>query len=59
MSKTTILGILTIVGAVTTAAYQYVQGSSIDFVVLSTAITAGWGLIMAKDATRKPPSDAP
>lgn len=59
MSKTTILGILTIVGAVTTAAFQYVQGSSVDFVVLSTAIAAGWGLIMAKDAPPKPPSSAP
>lgn len=50
--KTTILGIITIVGALCNATVQYLNGKQIDLVTLSTAITAGWGLIHAADTPK-------
>jgi uncharacterized protein YccT (UPF0319 family) len=47
--KTTILGILTIVGAVVSAATQFLNSGSIDLLSLAPAVTAGIGLIKAKD----------
>jgi hypothetical protein len=47
--KTTILGILTIVGAVVSAATQFLTSGSIDLLSLAPAITAGIGLVKAKD----------
>lgn len=47
--KTTILGILTIVGAVVSGATQLISGGSIDFISLVPAISAGIGLIKAQD----------
>jgi len=49
--KTTTLGILTIVLALANAIYQYLAvGTPPNFATLCAAITAGWGLIHAKDA---------
>ena len=47
--KTTILGILTIVGAVVSAATQFLSSGTIDLLIIAPAITAGVGLIKAKD----------
>jgi hypothetical protein len=47
--KTTILGILTIVGAVVSAATQFLTSGSIDLLSIVPAVTAGFGLIKAKD----------
>jgi len=47
--KTTILGVLTIVGAVVSAATQFLTSGSIDLLSLAPAVTAGIGLIKAKD----------
>jgi uncharacterized membrane protein len=48
--KTTILGILTIIGAVISGATQFLNGGSIDLVSIIPAITAGIGLINAEDS---------
>jgi hypothetical protein len=50
--KTTILGILTILGAVVTAAISYLNGQHVDSALLLTAITGGWGLITAADGKK-------
>lgn len=50
--KTTILGILTIVSAVTFAAIAFLNGGSFDIGVLITGVVAGIGLIKAADATK-------
>jgi hypothetical protein len=47
--KTTILGILTIVGAVVSAATQFLTSGTVDLLSIVPAITAGVGLIKAKD----------
>jgi hypothetical protein len=47
--KTTILGILTIVGAVISGATQFLKGGSVDFISIVPAISAGIGLIKAQD----------
>lgn len=47
--KTTILGILTIIGAVVSAATQILNTGSIDLFSVIPAITAGIGLVKAKD----------
>ena len=47
--KTTILGILTIVGAIVGAATQFLTSGSIDLLSIVPAVTAGFGLIKAKD----------
>ena len=49
--KTTVLGILTILGALIHAAMLYQNGQPIDFSVTLTAISGGIGLIVAKDAS--------
>jgi uncharacterized protein YccT (UPF0319 family) len=47
--KTTILGVLTIIGAVVSAATQFLTSGSIDLLSIIPAVTAGFGLIKAKD----------
>ena len=51
--KTTILGILTIVAAVSNAAVQLLKGGSFDIASTIAAVTAGLGLIKAADAPAK------
>lgn len=50
--KTTIIGILTIVSAVSFAAISFMKSGAFDIGVLITATTAGIGLIKAADATK-------
>lgn len=47
--KTTIVGILIILGAAINAAVQFLQGQAPDFGVLAAAVTAGIGFITAAD----------
>ena len=47
--KTTILGILTIIGAIVASATQLLNGGSIDLLSMVPAISAGIGLIKAQD----------
>lgn len=47
--KTTSAGIISILIAVLTAGAALLKGQSVDFATTITAITAGVGLIMAKD----------
>ena len=47
--KTTILGVLTIVGALISATTQFLSSGSIDLLSLAPAMTAGIGLIKARD----------
>ena len=47
--KTTILGILIIVSAVSNACVQLLKGGSPDLIGAFTTITAGIGLIKAQD----------
>jgi hypothetical protein len=48
--KTTILGVLTIIVAVASAAKSFLATGSVpDIATLTTAVLAGWGLVMAKD----------
>ena len=47
--KTTILGILTIIGAVVSAATQFLTSGTVDLLALAPAVTAGVGLIKARD----------
>jgi len=51
--KTTLLGILTIAGTVSAGGAQLLHGDTPDWKILLAGITAGWGLIHAKDATTK------
>ena len=48
--KTTLTGILMVLGAIANAGMDFLQGKPVDFPVTIAAITAGVGLIMAKDA---------
>ena len=50
--KTTILGILTIIGAIVSGATQFLKGGTIDFISIIPAISAGFGLIKAADSTK-------
>lgn len=50
--KTTLLGILTIVAAVSNAVVLYLQGGTPDFGATIAAITAGLGLVKASDAVK-------
>ena len=50
--KTTILGILTIVGAILSGATQFLKGGSIDLISIVPVISAGIGLIKAADSTK-------
>ena len=47
--KTTILGALTITGALIGAATQFLTTGSIDLMSIIPAVTAGIGLIKARD----------
>ena len=49
--KTTTLGILTILAGLVNAAMDYLNGKNINYPTLIAAITAGWGLIHAKDSS--------
>lgn len=51
--KTTIAGVLTILGAIIIAAQQYISGQPINTSVLITGLITGAGLIGAADS--KPP----
>lgn len=56
MSKTTLTGILTILGGVVTYALAFLGGKGQDLAVLTgvlTAITTGIGLIKAADAPKE------
>lgn len=48
--KTTVLGILTILGALIPAGIALLKGQSPDLTALWPAVIAGFGLIFAKDA---------
>ena len=48
--KTTLLGIATIIAALASAAVVFLQGGLPDLTTTFTAVTAGFGLIIAKDA---------
>ena len=50
--KTTIIGILTIVSAVSFAAISFLKAGAFDFGSLITGVTAGIGLIKAADAVK-------
>lgn len=50
--KTTIIGSLMIVGAISNAIVSFLKTGSFDISLLITAITAGFGLIKAADATK-------
>lgn len=55
--KTTVLGIATILTAVSSAVVALIDGdpaTTFDVASVIAAITAGLGLIMAKDADKKP-----
>jgi len=52
--KTTILGIATIVAAVSNAVVSFLQTGSADYGSLIAAVTAGIGLIKAADAIKAP-----
>lgn len=55
-SRTTILGIATIITAISSAVIALVDGNpatSFDVGAVVAAVTAGIGLIMAKDAEKK------
>jgi hypothetical protein len=47
--KTTVLGILSILGALVGAATAFFSGHPVDFASLAAAVMAGVGLIAAKD----------
>lgn len=49
--KTTILGVLTILGAVITAAVQFMNGgaTAVNWEVAVFGVTSGFGLIAARD----------
>ncbi len=49
--KTTILGIVTILAAVSVAAKEFLTNGSLpDIGILFASVAAGWGLIAARDA---------
>lgn len=47
--KTTVLGILTIAVAVGSVAIKLINGEPVDFAAVTTAVTAGIGLVKAAD----------
>jgi hypothetical protein len=52
--KTTTTGVLAIVLALANAAQQYLTTGAVpDLGMTVTALLAGWGLVMAKDATAR------
>lgn len=50
--KTTVLGILTIVATVSNVGIQVLKGGAPDFAAAFAAVTAGFGLIKARDASK-------
>lgn len=48
--KTTTLGVLTIIAALSNAAVEYLNGKTVNMLTLGAAVAAGWGLIHASDA---------
>ena len=50
--KTTALGILTIVATLSNVGIQLINGSAPDLVGAFAAVTAGFGLIKARDANK-------
>jgi len=53
--KTTTLGCLSIAGALIHAVQAWLGGQPVDFTMLIAALTAGWGLIHAADASQVKP----
>jgi hypothetical protein len=51
--KTTTLGILTILGSVASIGKSLLSGEPVDFTFHIAAITAGLGLVVARDAASK------
>jgi len=49
--KTTLLGVLTIVGGLVNAALDYMQGRPVNTTILLMTISTGIALIMAKDGS--------
>ena len=49
--KTTLLGVATILGALSTAAISYAKTGTCEYGATVTAVLAGWGLIHAKDGS--------
>lgn len=50
--KTTILGVLTIVATIANVGVQILNGGAPDFIGAFAAVTAGMGLIKARDAIK-------
>lgn len=50
--KTTVLGVLTIVATVSGAAVKLLNGQPVDFMSVSAAVAAGFGLIKAADSKK-------
>lgn len=48
--KTTVMGVLAILGAIISAATGLINGTVIDWTAVMAAILAGIGLIFAKDS---------
>jgi hypothetical protein len=52
--KTTLLGILTIIASLSTAGREFLANGSIpDIGLVGASLLAGWGLVMAKDASAR------
>jgi hypothetical protein len=51
--KTTILGVASIVAAVSSALVSFLESGYADYGTLTAAVIAGIGLIKAADATKK------
>lgn len=51
--KTTVLGVITILVAVGNAAISFLKTGAFDFAATASSVTAGYGLIHAKDAPTK------
>jgi hypothetical protein len=50
--KTTVLGILTVVATLANVGVQILNGGAPDFMAAFAAVTAGVGLIKARDAAK-------
>jgi hypothetical protein len=51
--KTTVLGVVSIVATVSGAAVKLINGQPVDFMSISAAVAAGFGLIKAADSKKK------
>lgn len=47
--RTTLIGVLLILGTLAKAGAELAQGQHVDFVTLSAGLGAGWGFIQAAD----------